>query len=100
MYMGFNSKNNNLPITLLTKMLLHNYDKETIKECKHYGLTVMDDKVELSKSSFNNEQDEVKIIHSCISKFLKVIDIKYLGIKIMNRFNVFNVFSPVLHVYY
>lgn len=62
--MGFNSKNNYLPITMLTKMLLHDHNKETIKECKHYGLTVTDNKVELSKSSFENEPDEVNIFHN------------------------------------
>jgi len=59
---GFNCKNNYFAISILTKMLLHNKPQETIKECQHYCLTVIDNKVELSKSSFNNEVDEVKHI--------------------------------------
>uniref|UniRef100_A0A2H8TUE0 MCM3-associated protein n=1 Tax=Melanaphis sacchari TaxID=742174 RepID=A0A2H8TUE0_9HEMI len=61
MCMGFNCKNNYFPISILTKMLLHNKPQETIKECQHYCLTVIDDKVELSKSSFNNEVDELHL---------------------------------------
>ncbi|CAI6350823.1 unnamed protein product [Macrosiphum euphorbiae] len=61
MCMGFNCKNNYFPISILSKMLLHNELHETIKECQHYGLTVVDDKVELSKSSFNNEADELHL---------------------------------------
>lgn len=57
--MGFNCKNNYFPISVLTKMLLHNEDQETINECKHYCLKIVDDKVELSKSSFINEVDKV-----------------------------------------
>lgn len=62
MCMGFNCKNNYFPISILTKILLHNKVQETIKECQHYHLTVNGDKVELSKSLFNNEVDEVKQI--------------------------------------
>ncbi|XP_060867411.1 SAC3 domain-containing protein 1-like isoform X2 [Metopolophium dirhodum] len=61
MCMGFNCKNNYFPISILSKMLLHNEPRETIKECQHYCLTVVDDKVELSKSSFNNEVDELHL---------------------------------------
>jgi len=71
--MGFNCKNNYFPISILSKMLLHNELHETIKECQHYGLTVVDDKVELSKSSFNNEADEViqiRIILNWLVQFL------------------------------
>jgi len=60
--MGFNCKNNYFAISILTKILLHNKVQETIKECQHYRLTVNGDKVELSKSLFNNEVDEVKQI--------------------------------------
>lgn len=60
MCMGFNCKNNYYPISILSRMLLHNESRETIKECQHYCLTVIDDKVELTKSSFNNEVDEVR----------------------------------------
>lgn len=60
MCMGFNCKNNYFPISILSKMLLHNEPRETIKECQNYCLTVVDDKVELSKSSFNDEADEVR----------------------------------------
>lgn len=56
---GFNCKSNYFPISILTKILLHNQDQETTNECKHYRITVIDDKAELSKSSFNNEVDEV-----------------------------------------
>lgn len=59
MCMGFNCKNNYFPVKILTKILLHNKDQETTKECNHYCITVIDDKAELSKSSFNNEVDEV-----------------------------------------
>ncbi|XP_015364660.1 PREDICTED: SAC3 domain-containing protein 1-like isoform X2 [Diuraphis noxia] len=61
MCMGFNCKNNYFPISILSKILLHNTPRETIKECKNYCLTVVDDKVELSKSSFNNEVDELHL---------------------------------------
>lgn len=60
MCVGFNCKNNYFPIPILTKILLHNKDTETTKECKHYCIPVIDDKVELSKSYFNNEIHEVK----------------------------------------
>lgn len=59
MCLGFNCKNNYFPVSLLTKLLLHNSEKDTKEECKHYCILVIDDKVELSKSSFNNEVDEV-----------------------------------------
>lgn len=59
MCIGFNCKNNYFPISILTKILLHNEDQETINECKHYGLKKVDDKVELSKTLFNDEVDEV-----------------------------------------
>ncbi|XP_022179845.1 germinal-center associated nuclear protein-like [Myzus persicae] len=62
MCMGFNCKNNYYPISILSRMLLHNESRETIKECQHYCLTVIDDKVELTKSSFNNEVDELHLI--------------------------------------
>lgn len=71
--MGFNCKNNYFPISILSKMLLHNESRETIKECQHYGLTVVGDKVELSKSSFNYEVDEVtqiRIILNWLFQFL------------------------------
>ncbi|XP_027838660.1 SAC3 domain-containing protein 1-like isoform X1 [Aphis gossypii] len=61
MCMGFNCKNNYFPISILTKILLHNKVQETIKECQHYHLTVNGDKVELSKSLFNNEVDELHL---------------------------------------
>lgn len=61
MCVGFNCKNNFFSIPALTKILLHNKDLETVKECKHYSIPVIDDKAELSKSSFNNEVDEVII---------------------------------------
>lgn len=57
---GFNCKNNYFPITLLTKCLLLNNDKETTEMCKHYGILVIDKKAELSKSLFNSQIDEVK----------------------------------------
>lgn len=60
--MGFNCKNNYFSISILTKILLHDKVQETIKECQHYHLTVIGDKVELSKSLFDNEVDEVKQI--------------------------------------
>lgn len=59
MCMGFNCKNNYVPISILTNILLHNEDQETINECRHYCLKIIDDKVELSKSIFNNEVDKV-----------------------------------------
>lgn len=59
---GFNCKKNYFPITVLTEILLHNTDRETKKECKHYCITVIDDKAELSKSSFNNDVDEVNTV--------------------------------------
>lgn len=59
MCVGFNSKNNYFPISILTKYLLLDNDKETIELCKHYSISVIDDKAELSKSLFNNEVDEV-----------------------------------------
>jgi len=59
MCMGYNCKNNYFPISILTKMLLHNNDEETIKECKHYCISVIDGKAELSKISFSNEADEL-----------------------------------------
>lgn len=59
MCVGFNCKNNYFPITILTKILLHDKNQDTINECKHYSITVIDDKLELSKSSFNNEIHEV-----------------------------------------
>lgn len=59
MCIGFNCKNNYFPISILTERLLHNEDQETINECKHYCIKVVDNKVELSKSLFNNEVDEV-----------------------------------------
>lgn len=59
MCMGFNCKNNYFPISILTRILLHNEDQETINECKHYCLKMVDDKVELSKSFFSYEVDEV-----------------------------------------
>jgi len=74
MCMGFNCKNNYFPISTLSKILLHNEARETIKECQNYCLTVVDDKVELSKSSFNNEVDEViqiKIILNWLVQFLE-----------------------------
>ncbi|XP_026815338.1 germinal-center associated nuclear protein-like [Rhopalosiphum maidis] len=58
---GFNCKNNYFAISNLTKMLLHNKPQETIKECQHYCLTVIDNKVELSKSSFDNEVDKLHL---------------------------------------
>lgn len=57
MCMGFNCKNNYFPVSILTKILLHNKDQDTAKECKHYGITVIDGKAELSKASFNNEAE-------------------------------------------
>lgn len=57
---GFNCKNNYFPISILTEYLLLDNDKETIELCKHYNISVIDDKAELSKSWFNNEVDEVK----------------------------------------
>lgn len=59
---GFNCRNNYFPISILTNILLHNSDRETTKECEHYCITVIDDKAELSKSSFNNDVDEVNTI--------------------------------------
>lgn len=74
MCVGFNCKNNYFPIANLTNILLHDTDLETIKECKHYCIMVIDDKVELSKSSFNNNVDEVNILffYSITSYFYKV----------------------------
>lgn len=67
MCIGFNCKNNYFPISILTKMLLHNKDQDTIKECNHYCIAVIGDKAELSKSSFNNEVDEVKQLRIFLS---------------------------------
>lgn len=57
---GFNCKNNYFPISILTNILLHDKNQKTLKECNHYCITVLDDKAELSKSSFNNQVDEVE----------------------------------------
>lgn len=59
MCVGFNCKNNYIPISNLTTILLHDEDQQTINECKHYNVSVIDNKSELSKSSFNNEVEEV-----------------------------------------
>lgn len=56
---GFNCKNNYFPISNLTNILLHDENQKTIKECNHYSLTVLDDKAELYKASFNNQVVEV-----------------------------------------
>lgn len=67
MCLGFSCKNNYFPISILTKILLHDNDQETTKECKHYSIVVTDDRAELSKLSFNNEVDEVNNI--CYIKY-------------------------------
>lgn len=59
MCLGFSCKNNYFPISILTEMLLHDNDQETIKECKHYSIVVTDGRAELSKLLFNNKVDEV-----------------------------------------
>ncbi|XP_025417135.1 SAC3 domain-containing protein 1-like isoform X2 [Sipha flava] len=58
---GLNCKNNHYPISNLTIILLHDDNQKTIKECNHYSLTVLDDKAELSKASFNNQVDELHL---------------------------------------
>jgi len=65
--MGFNCKNNYFPISILTEILLHNKLQDTIKECKHYCISVIDDKAKLSKSSFNNEVDKVNYVRIILS---------------------------------
>lgn len=93
MCVGFNCKNSNFPISILTKVLLHDKDQETVKECQHYYIPVIDGKAELSKSVFNNEIDEVShfifftnyfcrlhFIHSSLSMSIKITNLRFANL--------------------
>lgn len=94
MCVGFNCKNNYFPISILTKILLHDKDQQTIKECQHYSIPVIDDKAELLKSKFNYEIDEVNYF-----KFLYNIFYLFISMYIIVVYYVLNL-QILLFIYF
>ncbi|XP_050539433.1 germinal-center associated nuclear protein-like isoform X2 [Daktulosphaira vitifoliae] len=59
---SYNSKNNYLPINFLKKLMLHNNEEETKNECHHYGLKIINDKVEVTKTLLKTDVKEVQCL--------------------------------------